>query len=175
MLQTFLIFNIDMTRIFVWNTGFANLRSVMSEDSAFNRVAKSFDPLTYLAKMQPEGLIVFIFGLTSLAWLLIVSITRHDLLKKFFGYQILEAKNSIYAYLVSRILVYYEPIFHVLTILSFNMMVCDERYMMKESLSGAAGAALFVTDNEDSITSSAGAAPGNEWRSVLFVNDSCGC
>lgn len=47
MLQTFLIFNIDMTRIFVWNTRFANLRSVMSEDSAFNRVAKSFDPLTY--------------------------------------------------------------------------------------------------------------------------------
>jgi hypothetical protein len=111
-----------------------------------------------LAKMQPEGLIVFIFGLTSLAWLLIVSITRHDLLKKFFGYQILEAKNSIYAYLVSRILVYYEPIFHVLTILSFNMMVCDEKYMMKESLSGAAGAALFVTDNADSINLSYSAA-----------------
>jgi hypothetical protein len=95
-LQTMIIFNIELSEIFIWNTNFQSLTSIISEDSMFNRLSVQFNVLRVLREMDEYHMGVFLVMLTAFIWLIIISVIRHDLIKMIFDYEIFETRSSIY-------------------------------------------------------------------------------
>lgn len=121
-------------------------------------------------------LITIISTFAVFLYTFLVTIYRHDVLNKLFKYEIYESKNSLFCKIITYTLVYYDAIFHLINILSFNITLCDYQYLVKEvDLDAGTGSAWFVTDNSDIIASSLSVSPGSEWRSVSYANSSCDC